>query len=806
MGPPLTLPSRTLRRTYSADGREVFVQGEDRVIRVIDAQSWRLVRELRFAKPVLPHRWMLAEKNEKILVVALADGSLLICDAATGQPKFPKLVSPEKPLLGWGQFALSPDGRWLVAAKAQTASWIWDTETGELRATLPDLDGFAISADSRRLAARLTRKDTLQVFTLPEGTPVGKPLSALSKSMRNLALNADGSQVLMGFTRGTGAQVASASLLQAYSVATGEAVGPVIDLGLNVQGIALNPDGRRLAATRLDRTATIFDLATGKPALPPLQHGGPVYDPAFSRDGSVLFTNCVDGLVRLWDANTGKPLAESTLKMEGYTPSISAPDGASVAVFADSGRAYQLRVGRGGAEPLVLPRGDAVVLTTFLKTPPLRQLWLMRDRAKAIEISSGREVEGGFSYPAPIIPNLGGLGFRNGQMAGEGTTFLVKTTPDTHHSWTLGPSGVAQVTRMEGIPPAAGTPQTSPSGYLVAYALRLEGKNAIGVWDLRSAKMKFKLDVAGIPTGFIFSQDEKRIAYIAGGRDVRVSDLATGKELFALPSPERAALVTWQFSADGKRMVSGDDWGGVQFWDGENGKLIRSAQPHRDRTSSLDFSNDGRYFMSSSWDGTAQVWSMETGSAVGAPIVHTQRIRGAVFSPDSTRVITAADDGTARLWDARSGQPLTEPMFHPTAVTNVSFNPDGRFVSTRTPEAFGAPANRIWPLPQEAGNTPTPKWLLQLATLCAGRRVNDEGDFVSAADELARMDDIRRELATLPDTAPYVEWGRWFLSDSPTRPIAPGFTITPAEAKKLAEEMAKSSATTPPATTSAPKP
>lgn len=34
-----------------------------------------------------------------------------------------------------------------------------------------------------------------------------------------------------------------------------------------------------------------------------------------------------------------------------------------------------------------------------------------------------------------------------------------------------------------------------------------------------------------------------------------------------------------------------------------------------------------------------------------------------------------------------------------------------------------------------------------------------------------------------------VEWGRWFLADRATRSIAAGFTITPAEAEKLAKEM-----------------
>ena len=38
-------------------------------------------------------------------------------------------------------------------------------------------------------------------------------------------------------------------------------------------------------------------------------------------------------------------------------------------------------------------------------------------------------------------------------------------------------------------------------------------------------------------------------------------------------------------------------------------------------------------------------------------------------------------------------------------------------------------------------------WLLQLATICAGQRVNDEGDFVSAADDLVKIADIKRDLA-----------------------------------------------------------
>ncbi|MBI4623297.1 MAG: hypothetical protein HY736_08780 [Verrucomicrobia bacterium] len=81
----------------------------------------------------------------------------------------------------------------------------------------------------------------------------------------------------------------------------------------------------------------------------------------------------------------------------------------------------------------------------------------------------------------------------------------------------------------------------------------------------------------------------------------------------------------------------------------------------------------------------------------------------------------------------------------------------------------------------------TPEWLLDLAAICAGKTLNEEGVFESAADAFGKVDDVPRPLAALSDDAPYVEWGPGFLSDRATRSIAPGFTITPAEVRKLAE-------------------
>ncbi|MSU51613.1 MAG: hypothetical protein EXS37_21410 [Opitutus sp.] len=60
---------------------------------------------------------------------------------------------------------------------------------------------------------------------------------------------------------------------------------------------------------------------------------------------------------------------------------------------------------------------------------------------------------------------------------------------------------------------------------------------------------------------------------------------------------------------------------------------------------------------------------------------------------------------------------------------------------------------------------------------------------MTATDAFGKIADLSCALAALPDDAPDVEWGRLFVSDRATRSVAPGFTITPAEAEKFAKEL-----------------
>jgi hypothetical protein len=195
------------------------------------------------------------------------------------------------------------------------------------------------------------------------------------------------------------------------------------------------------------------------------------------------------------------------------------------------------------------------------------------------------------------------------------------------------------------------------------------------------------------------------------------------------------------------------------------------------------------FYASLATDGSVQVWDAKTHEPVGVPLVQSGRVGRVSFSPDDERVITPSLGGTARFWDVRTGLPLSPPLDHGTDGTDlVAYAPGGKFATTTTVVNSGGRIQRVWAAPPDGDGARTPEWLLRLATICAGQRLTDEGEFVSTADDLAGMEEVRRALAGLPENDPYAEWGRWFLSTDPKRPIAPGFTVTPDEAAKLRDE------------------
>src|SRR5262249_42029692 len=145
-----------------------------------------------------------------------------------------------------------------------------------------------------------------------------------------------------------------------------------------------------------------------------------------------------------------------------------------------------------------------------------------------------------------------------------------------------------------------------------------------------------------------FSQDGKQLASV--GKTVKVWDVASGKELrtFAREEIRGAMLGKVAFSPDGKRLAcssvlpgaSVSQNGTVKVWDLASGKEVFAL---KGPTGYFAFSPDGKRLASGShMSGMVKVWELTHGQEVFT-------LRGPTgplaFSHDSTRVASVSKDG-----------------------------------------------------------------------------------------------------------------------------------------------------------------
>jgi len=774
VGAPLPLASPAHAALYSPDGRRIVCLGQDGVVRVIDTDLWRVAGEWKFDEPVetrvgftggMAGRFSIrADDRFEVFAVKLRSGAMIVCDAA-GKPRGAAIRPPDgKPIV---DFALSPDGRWLGATD-DVSLWLWDANSGELRATLPHNGLFRFSPDSRKVAT-LVRGGAGQskVFSVPDGAPVGSPIAYLYGSSQGRFFSSDSARLFINHAAG----------VQAYDIESGKPVGPLLrNLVRGDYASTLSPDGKRLVLT--GQRAVVLDVDTGAMVFPPFEHGGRIREAGFSRDGRTLFTNSIDGLFRLWDLETGRLLGSPMHRQEEFTPAALSPDGRQVAVFASAGPVTRMQFRRQTAVALDLPRPGARNSNFLTGTPP-SVIWFKATEAQVIEIATGRTAE---RFPLPVPAT-----FRSayGGTAEPGDAYFGFSAGTGISAVIMGERGPARTVTLEN------TATLDAVGYVIPgrnHVGRVSG-NTLTIWELKSGRqlrvissgLAMRVSIRGQP--YHLTADDSRIAVPTVDGTLHVWDVASGGERFTVRSAGRAEIQSFRLLADG-RLLTGDGEGGLQVWT-ENGRPQQEIRAHRGAILRFDVSRDERYFATLSEDATVQVWERATLRRVSTmPIDAVSRVE---FSWDGSRLIAPWRAG-ARVWDVRTGQPVTEGLEHEGMATNL-YGPHEQFVSTLTSATGSDASQRLWAVPPSAPGRTAPDWLLTLATAAAGQRLTDDGELVAATEEMARLEELRRTIVALPASDPFAEWAQWIVSDDPNRPIAPGFKITPAEAKALRDEL-----------------
>jgi WD40 repeat protein len=131
---------------------------------------------------------------------------------------------------------------------------------------------------------------------------------------------------------------------------------------------------------------------------------------------------------------------------------------------------------------------------------------------------------------------------------------------------------------------------------------------------------------------------------------------------------QQAEVEAVAFSADGKRVLTGEAEEQAILWDTTTGEQLRTFRGHRRLIRSVAFSPDGKTILTGAWDNTAILWDADTGAKLRSINVHARGlsfffpenhyVTSVAFSPDGKSVLTGSWDCTAVLTNLATGKEI----------------------------------------------------------------------------------------------------------------------------------------------------
>jgi WD40 repeat protein len=455
----------------------------------------------------------------------------------------------------------------------------------------------------------------------------------------------------------------------------------LIDDESTVNGVAFNPDGKRLASAG-SKVVKVWDTSRRKDPLELGGHSEAVQAVAFSPNGRLVASASRGGTLRFWDAATARRGAV----LRGHRGALAvafSPDGRLLA-SAGQDRLVKVWDAATGKQRLALPgHGDVVQGVAF--SPDGKRLASVggrKDRTVRVwDPARGKEVfvlrgHAGAVHAVAFSP--------------DGTALA--SAGDDGKVWLWDAASGRAAGTLEGHVGSVHAVAYSPDGRRLATA----GEDqVIKVWDTRTRRELFSLrGHAARVTGVAFSPDGARLASSAFDGMVKVWDVTASPESVPVAAALRQACFGVAFSGDGRRLATAGFDRTVKVVSAATGEVLLTCRGHDAVIGCVALIADGRRLASADASGTVRIWDATTGKAVRT----LQALKGKqgaalAFGPGG-RLAWAGKDGTVILWEAQGresgrfktsagprlgGLPgLGDRPGSGGAPAAVAFSPDGR--------------------------------------------------------------------------------------------------------------------------------
>jgi WD40 repeat protein len=447
------------------------------------------------------------------------------------------------------------------------------------------------------------------------------------------------------------------------------------DILTSPQGDEDNPaiisnDGTRIIATRIDRTATLYDGLTGR-ELATLKN---VVAAAFSQDGKRIVAGKTDKTVELLDSATGQRIRGLTALDDVMKEAVHSPDDRRVSIASASGliRLWDLEANRLVAER----RAGKNTKTVF---SPDGAYWAFIDEKDAVEILNAGTTDIIARFKRPAKAALARFSRDNSLLL-----FIPRVGEDV--DWAL---TTVQVSTGATVNVFKGT---RGWGRQLGTQFYLDGGEE-GTLRLRDvASWREVRAFAGQPSlaAAAFSSSGGRIA-LARRADVSVLDAETGQQLGTCPVPPGHAtdtnvtpLAAVAFSSDGRRIAYGVDNKTIIICDVEKRTVVQSLTGHDEEIRTLSFSSDDRQLISgdnNGDNGAVKVWDVASGRNLRTFKLNATFANVVAFSPDGRRAFAGTDNNRIHIWDLASGREEKALRMLIGPVSSMAISPDGRRVA-----------------------------------------------------------------------------------------------------------------------------
>ncbi len=684
-------PVRTV--AFSKDGSRIISGSQDNTIRFWDAEGGQLLKSFRGHDGAV--RTVAFAESDQVILSGSHDNSIRKWNISEYEEirvlQGQVLEGHVDAILSAG---FSPDGERIVTASRDRTARTWETFTGQPLNVFAEGHSFlatsaAFLPGGKRLATGAV-DNTVRIWDVDSGTQLAR-LEHTGRAA-TLTVSNDGKWVI------TGGDDKSAKM---WNAETGELLsvfkGDKDSRAHNneVTAVAISEDDQRLLTGDSSGRVFIWDIKTQKVVLELKGHArSRITDAAFLPGTNRVLTASADRTVAQWDATSGEEISSLILSHPDSVVAMSLRPNTHQVLTACGDGSVRLWDADTAKVITALDCGDAKITDVAINDVGSKALAVDSNGRKTLIFSLENTAEAitadqtcvsnGQLWSAIFAPLKSDLGILT--LGGSDAKLI----------------GLKSVRRQNDETLVA----FSPHGVIASASYSPDGSKIVTgswdfsarIWDSNTGADLRKLAGDDGHTGFVnsavFSPDGKYVLTASDDGTAKIWDASTGAVLATLTGHEdRVRQAT--FSKDGSQILTSSNDRTARIWDlKETVQATGSAaiettvaqtfNGHKWAVLSAEFSDDGKFVITASEDNTARIWDATNGKELSILAGHTARVTSVAFAPgnDPTRAVTASQDGAVKLWDTKENKEILTLDGHTREVTSVAFSPDGNYVLT----------------------------------------------------------------------------------------------------------------------------